>query len=142
MTERWETVDDIRNARLRFEAAIPGWRTPAAFGLGEIDENGRIDFFRVNTRDHALPAVVLATVCECRGETGSHRMTRDDLAKAIDLLAPAEACDAYQHPNLWAWQARHSELSPDARLAAVFLADLNTPSEDPLVAALRTAIEA
>lgn len=141
MSERWETVDDIREARERFEAAIPGWRAPAAFGLGEVDADGGVDFFRVNTRDHLLPAVVLGTVCGSRGETGSHPMTRDDLAKAIDLLAPAEACDAFEHPNLWSWQARLPGLAPDARLAAVFLADLDTPSDDPLVAALRTAID-
>jgi hypothetical protein len=53
--ERWETVKEIATARERFEAGIPGYAPPAAYGVGLTD-------LAVDPVAHSLPAVVLATV--------------------------------------------------------------------------------
>jgi hypothetical protein len=36
--------------------------------------------------------------------TTARPLQEDQLAQAIELLAPAEACDAYDHPDLAAWR--------------------------------------
>lgn len=141
MSEHWETVEEIGAARRRFEAALPGWRRPAAYGVGRSDGADGIEFARVNGAEHPLPAAVLATVCGYRGVTGSFRLSRAELARAIDLLAPAEACTAYQHPNLAAWRKLRDGLHEGQTAVAVFVDDWEAPSDDPHVAALRKALD-
>lgn len=136
MRERWETAEEIAAARRRFEESISGWRAPAAYGVGRIVD-GEVDFARVNSGEHPLPAVVLAVVCGHRGGSASYPLTAAGLARAIELLAPAEACTAYQHPNLWAWRRLHAGLGDGDQVVAVFAADRETPCADPHVAALR-----
>jgi hypothetical protein len=136
MSERWATTEEIAAARRRFEAALPGWRPPMAYGVARLDD-GRIEFARVNVGDHALPAVVLATVCGHRAGSASYRLDAVGLGRAIELLAPAEACTAYEHPNLAAWRWLHAGLSEGDAAVAVF-ADLDEPCGDPYVAALRS----
>ena len=136
MTERWETADEIAAARRRFEAAIPGWRAPLAHAVG-VRDGGRVEFTRVNVGDGLFPAVVLATVCGHRGGSASYRVDAAALGRAIDLLAPAEACTALDHPNLGAWRWLHAGLADDDAVVGVFVADLDTPCDDPDVAALR-----
>jgi hypothetical protein len=66
-------------------------------------------------------------------------MTPQQLDDAIDQLAPAEACRAYDHPNLAAWQTVRGALT-DRRLqtiVAVFDDDAEAGSSDPYVQALR-----
>lgn len=144
MTERWETVEQIAAARARFIAGIPGWTEPAAYGLGRaaLDRagGGRIIFARVNAGDHPLPAVVLATVCGHRTGSAAYRLDRTTLGRAIELLAPAEACRAYDHPNLAAWRRVYGELPEDGEAVAVFLGDPARPDADPYVAQLRDAV--
>lgn len=140
MSERWETVEAISAARRRFEAALPHWRRPAAYGVGRPDGDG-VEFVRVNGEEHPLPAAVLATVCGYRGATGSFLLSRAELAWAVDLLAPAEACTAYDHPNLLAWRRLRDELPEDRTAVAVFVDDWGSPSDDPRVEALRKALD-
>ncbi|THV36998.1 hypothetical protein [Glycomyces buryatensis] len=141
MNERWETVEEIAAAREGFETALPGWQRPAAFGLGTLDEHGKLEFARVNVGENPLPAVVLATVCGYRNETGSFRLSRKDLTRVIELLSPAEACTAYQHPNLWAWRQLLLNLEMDDEAIAVFIADWDSLGDDPYVDALRKAAD-
>lgn len=140
MSERWETVEEISAARRRFEESLPGWRRPAAYGVGRPGGADGIEFVRVNDGEHPLPAAVLATVCGYRSTTGSFRLSKAELSRAIDLLAPAEACTAYEHPNLWAWRELRDALPEDHEGAAVFIADWDAPSDDPHIKALRKAL--
>jgi hypothetical protein len=139
MIERWATVEAITAARDRFEAAIPGWRPPAAFGIARDGAGGPV-FTRFGTAEDRLPAAVLATVCGHRGGSGSHALGRDDLERAIRLLAPAQACTDLEHPNLVAWQWLHADLAPGEQVVAVFAAALTDVTSDRYVAALLAAV--
>jgi hypothetical protein len=105
--ERWTTPEEIAAARERMEAAIDGYERPAAYALGQAGEDGAAagDVFPlVNSGANFLPAVVLATVCGHVRGTATYVLDEQRLQRAIDLLAPAEACTDYEHPNLVAWR--------------------------------------
>ncbi|WTW92782.1 hypothetical protein OG216_05030 [Streptomycetaceae bacterium NBC_01309] len=181
--ESWTTAADLAAARGRFEAAIPGWRTPAAFGMGTVapgagsgpaptptptpasaststststptsasasasggEVGASVEFPVANAGGAALSAVVLATACGHRAGTASYELTVDQVARAVDLLAPAEAYTAVPHPNMAAWRAILERLRADdgtLRAVAVFVADLADPVADDHDAALRAAISA
>jgi hypothetical protein len=135
--QRWETTGQVAAALQRFQDGLPGWQPPAAYGVGRLGPDGRTEFARVDDGSHALPGVVLATVCQHHGGSASYQLGAADLARAIDLLAPAEACLAYDHPNLLAWRGLHGQLSEGDTVLAVFAAELDGPSVDPHVIALR-----
>ncbi|HSA51725.1 MAG TPA: hypothetical protein VLH10_16640 [Yinghuangia sp.] len=148
-TERWTTPADLAAARAAFEAAIPGWRTPAAFALGIAARETRpegpaVVFPVVNAGGGALSAVVLATVCGHRAGTATYRLTLDQLDAAIRLLAPAEACADVPHGNLTAWRAVRDDLAAlgesAAHPVAVFVADLADPPADAHDRVLRDRI--
>lgn len=136
MTERWETTDEIAAARQRFEAAIPGWAAPAAYGIGRLVDD-QVEFVRINVGQHPLPAVVLATVCGHRAGSASYRLDSAALRQAIALLAPAEACTAYQHPNLAAWRRLDGELGAAEPAVVVFVGELHRACDDRHAEALR-----
>jgi hypothetical protein len=142
MRERWETAEEVRAALRRFEAGIPGWQAPAAYGIGRLGENGQVEFARIDRSDHPLPGVVLATVCGHRSGSASYRLGTADLLRAIDLLAPAEACAAYDHPNLMAWRQLHDRLDAYDTVIAVFVGGQDDPCGDPHVTAVRTHMRA
>ncbi|MEU8006448.1 hypothetical protein AB0B66_35265 [Catellatospora sp. NPDC049111] len=135
MLEQWRTIADLDAARQRFEAAIPGWRPPAAFGVARLVA-GRPLFARVAVGDGFLPAAVLATVCGHTGGSASYPLTPADLDRVIALLTPAVACTDLPHPNLHAWRALRQQLSLGEHALAAFAGDLSTPSPDPHVTAL------
>jgi hypothetical protein len=135
--ERWATTGEIAAAQRRFEAGLPGWRPPAAYGVGRLGADGRAEFARIDLGDHPLPGVVLATVCGHPGGSASYRLDAAGLRRAIGLLAPAEACRAYEHPNLLAWRQLRRELRAGDTVLAVFAADRAGPCADPHVRALR-----
>ncbi|MBE1487047.1 DUF3885 domain-containing protein [Plantactinospora soyae] len=162
MTQTWVTAEDIDEARARFERDL-GWVRPVLHGIGfaptttggqdsdgepvagdgkpvvtEVD--GEIQFVRVNERAHVLPAAVLATVVGWHGSTGSVRLDRDQLAAAIELLAPAEARREVEHPNLRIWRDVHRWGWDGGALIAVFDADPDAPTDDPYVRALREVV--
>jgi hypothetical protein len=140
--DSWETVEKITAARERLIADIPGWRLPAAYGIATIEEDGQIRFARTNVGVHPLPAVVMATVLGHLTGSASYRLDEATLARAIRLLAPAEACTAYEHPNLATWREVQQVLLRRGAAVAVFLddedeSDAESTGDDPAVAALR-----
>jgi hypothetical protein len=142
MRERWETTEEVLAALRRFEAGIPGWQAPAAYGVGRRGGDGRVEFARIDRGDHPLPGVVLATVCGHRAGSASYLLDAAILRRAIELLAPAEACTAYDHPNLIAWRQLHGQLDQHDTVIAVFVGDQDGPCDDPHVSAMRTHMRA
>ncbi len=144
--ERWTTPEEIAAARERMEAAIDGYERPAAYALGQAGEVGAAagDVFPlVNSGANFLPAVVLATVCGHVRGTATYVLDEQRLRRAIDLLAPAEACTDYEQPNLVAWRQVRAELAnqPSAQVFAVFLGDLApSPTDGPYERLLRDAL--
>lgn len=146
--ERWSTAADLAAARGRLEEAIPGWRAPAAFAMGIVSpasggEGSVIEFPVANSGGGALPAVVLATACGHREGTATYELTVDEVARAVELLSPAEAYTEIPHPNMAAWRRILAELRSDGtstRAVAVFVADPADPVADAYDAALRSAI--
>lgn len=134
--KEWSTKEEIAAALASFEEAIPGWQRPAAYGLGM--SAGEVTTFPVvNVGDHLLPAAVLATVCGHSSGTATYELSQSELERAISLLAPAEACLDYGHPNLLAWRKMRQE---DGEAVAVFVADLADPVIDGHDAAFRAQL--
>jgi hypothetical protein len=133
--ERWTTTEEITAARERMETAIDGYERPAAYALG-LTAPGEASpgavFPRVNRSENFLPAVVLATVCGHVRGTATYVLDQQRLQEAIDLLAPAEACTAYDHPNLAVWRQVRTEAAnrPGRQVVAVFLGDLQPSSTE------------
>lgn len=127
MTQAWVTDDDLRTARERLIAALPGYVHPAAYGTARVD-GAELTFGHVNPPggEHRLPAAVLATVCGYVDRTGVFPV---DLAAAVELLAPAETATHWEHPNLWSWR----DLLSGARPTSTYLAFLVTEPTDPPV---------
>lgn len=141
MSERWETHEEIVAAYQLFAEQAPGFKPPAAYGLGIVEGDG-VRFPHVNQGEHLLPAVVLALVCGYRKGTRVIQLGRDQLDRAIDLLAPAEACTIYRHPNLWAWRTMRADAGPEATYVAVFVGDLADPVTDEHDAVFRSTLVA
>ncbi|MCD0445610.1 hypothetical protein LO763_18550 [Glycomyces sp. A-F 0318] len=135
--DTWETVEKITTARERLIAALPDWRLPAAYGFATVDAEDRVRFARTNIGVHPLPAVAMATVLGHRAGPASYRLDAETLARAIRLLAPAEACTAYEHPNLATWRELRKTVDGGGTALAVFLDDLDYQGDDRAVAALR-----
>jgi hypothetical protein len=135
--ETWETVEKITAARERLIADLPGWRLPAAYGIAVIDADGTVAFARANIGVHPLPAVVMATVLGHGTGSAAYLLDATALDQAIRLLTPAEACTAYEHPNLATWREVRKALDTGATAVAVFLADLDYTGDDPAVLALQ-----
>lgn len=84
---------------------------------------------------HQLPAVVLATVLGHRSGSATYWLTDKDFNEAVRLLEPAGACEAFDHPNLWAWHALQSEFAQlshprTTSVVAVFLDEKLTATDD------------
>jgi hypothetical protein len=99
-----------------------------------------VAFVRVNDREDVLAAAVLATVAGWHGNAGSVRIREAQLAQAVELLAPAEACRELAQPNLAAWRDLAGWDWRGATVLAVFDPDPEAPSADPHVIALREVI--
>lgn len=125
----WRTATEVRAAGAAMVQALPGWRAPVAYGLGVVGADGVVDWRVVNSPNlHQLPAVVLATVLGYRSGSATYIIDVATLDEAIALLEPAGACDAFEHPNLWAWQRLRAELDAgavagDAAIVVVFVGD-------------------
>ncbi|MFB9658210.1 hypothetical protein ACFQS3_18385 [Glycomyces mayteni] len=147
--EAWPTPEAIGAAREAMIARIPGWTLPAAYGLAVEAEAGSgsgaeagscFEFSRVNAGVHPLPAVVMATVLGHPGGSASYPVDLELLDLAIRLLAPAEVCTAYEHPNLAAWREVREAIVSGAAGRMVFVGDGEAASDDPAVNALRALI--
>jgi hypothetical protein len=112
--ERWETVEQIADALVRIEGANPGYRTPRAHGMVV---NGAVVVW--NVENHPLPAAVMAATLGHDGSTAAIALSDQQLDDAIAALTPAEACRAYDHPNLEAWREARAN---DAEVVVVFVA--------------------
>jgi len=138
--DAWRTIDDLRAARSRFEAEVSGYVRPAAYGVGiaSISRGGTVLdtwFPHVNTDAHPLPAAVLANVCGYRDATSTFELSVEELVQAVTLLAPAEACEDVDHPNLWTWRALLESCTTrrggnHLRIVASFVADLGDDLTD------------
>ena len=72
-----------------------------------------------NVENHPLPAAVMASTLGHDGSTAAVPLGAEQLDAAIAGLAPAEACPAYDHPNLAAWREVRAS---GADAVAVFIA--------------------
>ena len=148
MTDAWPTLADITAARERFVEGIDGFEHPAAFavGVGTVGPSGAVLdtlYPVVNGGAPSLPAVVMATVAGHVAGTATYLLTREQLADAVDRLAPAEACTDVPHPNLGAWRVlldladTPAPLGGERVLVAAFIGDLTDPIIDAHDAYLR-----
>lgn len=130
--DRWETPEKIAAVRERLIADLPGWKLPAAYGLGMYDVSGELVFGVKNVGEHPLPAAVMATVLGHEGGSKSYEVNAHTLQLAIRLLEPAGACRAYDHPNLVEWKKVLKLLKGDRQLEAkmVFVADFDDWRDD------------
>ena len=147
MSERWETPEEIVAVRERLEASLPGYVRPAAYAVGLLDPDApdapATDVFPlVNVDANYLPAVILADVCGHASGSRTYALTHAQLSTAIDRLAPAEACTAYDHPNLAAWRAMAAESGQQRlkQLVAVFVGDLSDAVTSDADALLRSQL--
>lgn len=131
------TDDDLRAARERFAASIPGWIQPEVHGIVTTAADGSQTVQVASGFEHRLPAVVLATVIGRVSGTSTISVSEEQLAEAIERLAPAEAATHTPHPNLWAWRRIIGEGHP--LIEAVFVDDLNDPSTSEADQLLRSA---
>lgn len=138
MTQVWITDDELRAARERLAAGIPGYVDPAAYGAARMD-GGELTFGYVNPPggEHRLPAAVLATVAGYVDRTSVVPLDREHFTAAIDLLAPAEAATHWEHPNLWSWRELLAGAGPDSTYLAFFVADADDPPVSAEDAAFR-----
>ena len=133
----WVTPDDLRAARERFTASIPGWVQPVVHGLvTTIDGVTRVQV--VSGLDHRLPAVVLGSAIGRVSGTATFEVTPQQLASAVELLTPAEAALHCPHPNLWTWRRVLAE-NPSA-IYAVFIDDLSDGISSEADALLRSSL--
>lgn len=140
----WGTLPEISEALARYEGNL-GWQRPTLHGIGFAEDMNEIRFVRVNEDDDLLAAAVLAMVAGWHGTTGSVRLGKKKLARAIKRLAPAEACQDVAQPNLRIWREIHGWLwiggyVRGGNLIAVFDANPELPSDDPYVIALREVV--
>lgn len=139
--ERWVTGDQVRAAKSRLRASIPGFQQPLAYSLARVDRDG-FAFAHVNELGgtHELPAVCLASVCGYASGNATMAMSRAEVAEAINRLDPAEPCAEFEHPNLWSWRPLLAGSPEDATFVAVFIGDLDEPPASDAEVALRALV--
>ena len=132
----WRTDEELAAARRHFAACIPGFQPPVAYGVARTD-GGTLVFGHVNEPggEHRLPAIVLASVCGHVAGTATYELTADELRRAVELLAPAEAALHWEHPNLWSWRELLDGGGPASSFVAFFVGDVaDAPVDDRDVA--------
>lgn len=136
------TADDVLAAKQQFIAAMDGFELPVAYSVARCDCDG-FTFAHVNEvgGTHDLPAAVLATVCGYRTGNATIALTYQEFATAVDLLTPAEACQAFDHPNLWSWRRLLAASSSDAAFVVVCVADLAAAPTSEAEAAFRLRLD-
>jgi len=140
---QWRTAAEVVAAKAALVSTMPGWTTPDAYALGVVDDDGAIDWRVTNhANHHELPGVVLGTVLGHRSGSRSYTLDLRTFDEAIARLEPAGACDAFEHPNLWAWQQLRADISAgtvpaDAEIVVAFLDLESATVDDDRVADLR-----
>jgi hypothetical protein len=132
--DEWSTPVGLAAIRDRYAALTDGWQAPVAWGVA-VDGT----FTHVNRPggSHGLSAVTLGYTLKHDGSTATLPLSRTELADAVELLAPAEACAELEHPNLAAWRAA---LADGAELEAVFVRSLDDEVSSAADAALRALL--
>ena len=143
----WSTTQGLAAIREHLADRIDGWRQPVAhaIGLSPASSSPEWEFRHVNVPggQHVLPAVVLASVLHHDGSTASLPVSPGALAAAVESLAPAEACQEVDHPNLAAWRGVLADLegNPAREAVAVFVADLDDPVTSEADGSMRATFE-
>jgi len=144
MSRQWRTPQEVAAARETIAAAIDGWQRPAAFavGISSATSSAETEFPVVNVGEHELAAVIMATVVGHVSGTATLELNTAQLRHAITGLEPAEACTAYQHPNLVAWRRllAEAESNPARTLCVVFVASLADPVSSEADGSLRSQL--
>ena len=122
------TVEGIQDAMRSVGLALEGFVPPTLHGSGVLTPGGAVQVEMVNKAGHDFPAMLLAALCDYRSGERAIEMSVDQVERAVKAMAPAEACSAYQHPNIAAWRriASHVRGSPGSAAVAVF-----SPSDTP-----------
>lgn len=112
---------------------MPDYRPPVIHGTVVQHADGRTEIGAVNRGEHLLPAAVLALLVGWDGGTRSLDVPGVLLARAIGLLAPAEAAADVEHPNLQSWRRALAHLAdhPGCRVVVVLVADEADPPSSP-----------
>lgn len=143
----WSTTQGLAAIRDHLADRVDGWRQPVAhaIGLSPASSSREWEFRHVNAPggQHGLAAVVLASVLHHDGSTASLPLSHGALAAAVESLAPAEACQHVEHPNLAAWRAVIADLegNPAREAVAVFVADLDDPVTSEADGSMRATFE-
>ena len=143
----WSTPDGLAAIADHLAAQVDGWTRPTAWAVAispaSSDPEWELPHVNLPGGRHGLAAVVLATVLRHDGSTATLDVSTDQLAAAVEALAPARACEQLEHPNLAAWQgllaAAHD--NPARELVAVFVADLDDPISSDVDGAMRASFE-
>ena len=117
----WATLDGLTAITRRYAALIDGWRFPVTYAVARDDA---IDLVNRPGDRHGMPAVMLGYVLKHDGASATIDLTREQLAAAVQLMEPAEACTEVPHPNLVEWRRLLAEPG-EARFTAVFVRDLD-----------------
>lgn len=145
-SEPLDTPEKIDAVMTAMAASMQGWKPPAAYGValvaGDATEATSVRFPVVNVGVHGFPALALGKVTGRRNETATYEVSAEELARAVEIVAPAEAATMYSHPNLKSWRRLLEDLpeTPGGRIVAVFITSLDDPVSSPYDAALRQQI--
>lgn len=134
--DEWSTLDGLAAIRERYAALLDGWRAPAAYSIALGEDFGHVN--RPGGR-HGLAAVLLGYVLKHDGSTATVPLSREQLAEAIGLLEPAQACAEVEHPNLHSWRRLLAEAG-DRPMAAVFVGSVEDPVSSDVDARLRALL--
>lgn len=83
--EEWPDVEAITAAKQRLLERMPGWRTPAAYGVTLVSSDADVRFPVVNVPVHELPSIVLGLVTGRRTGSGTYELSPSELEAAIAL---------------------------------------------------------
>ncbi len=141
-----KTVEEISAAREQIEASMPGYQSPAAYGIGigTVGPSGAIlDVWypHVNVGQHSYTAAVAANVLGYTAGTRTYELSPSDLDAMITEIQAAEEVDV-PHPNLTSWRALRQIVLAAAhggerQLVAAFIGSLDDAPVDPVDGYLR-----
>lgn len=127
-------MTDLAALRDAYASRVPGWVAPVTWAL-VVD--GEVAVVNAPGGKHGLSALSLAVPLGHDGSTATLPVTREQVAEAAGLLAPAAVDVSMPHPNLVAFR---EAAQGDHALQAVFVRDLADPVTSPADGALRAAV--
>lgn len=143
----WSTPTGLAAIKTHLTGRIDGWQQPVAWAVGissaTSDPSWQWPHVNAPGGSHGLAAAILATVLRHDGSTGTLAVSPDQLAAAVEGLAPAEACTQLEHANLGVWRGLLAEIegNPARELVAVFVADLDDPLSSDADGEMRATFE-